>query len=314
MKVLFLDTGYDSTTEYFRKEREKNEKCIGRCLYKNKNSRILKIVQWIGINIFQQILYFIYGDWKKEINKYDMFIIPSRKSAKYATQYIKKHTDKRVIVWYWNLVTDKELDPKWCRSIGCETWSFDKLDCEKYQMKFGDTYYFTPDEKLEHKEKKYSVFYVGINRPGREEFLNRMGKYLNERNLMYKFNLTAMPNDNKQAKEKYAKRLDYNEIIEYINESDAILDLNREKQSGMTLRPMEAIFYGKKLITNNEYIKQYKAYIPENTFIIKENQIEGIEEFLKKEIKKVDENLCKHYSFSNWLQRIIDNKEADGKE
>ena len=238
-----------------------------------------------------------------------MFIIVSRKSTKYAIKYIKRHSrGKRIIIWYWNIYTKKELNPEYCRRIGCETWSFDKKDCEKYNMKFGDTYYFLP-EKSSSNNIKYDIFYVGINRPGREEFLNKLKQFCDDNKLTYKINLTAIPNQSFKTQKKYDNRMSYEEIIKTIKESNAILDLNRSNQSGMTLRPMEAIFFNKKLITNNSDIVNYNAYDKENMFIIENNllNIKELTNFLKKEKYKINDEILSKYIFENWLYRIINN-------
>lgn len=308
MKILFLDSGFDEMNEILRKERKKY-KCDSVCLYKyEKRNMIFKLVQFIGIYFFSPILYLIYGEWKKRINDYDLIIIPSRKSAKYAINIIKKRK-KRLIVWYWNIVTNKELDPEYCRNKGCETWTFDKYESEKYGMKFGDTYYF-PNIKKNDLKKELCLFYVGINRPGREELLNSLKEVLEKNNLSYKFVLTAFPNASKKEKEKYDKRLEYHEVLEYINKSDAILDLNRDNQTGLTIRPVEALFFHKKLITNNKNIKKYKIYENKNIFIL-DNDIEELLHFLKEKNYEFPEKLIDYYSFESWLKRICNNEEGE---
>lgn len=313
MKVLYLDTGFDSSSEYFRFQREKVEGCTNRCLYKNQNKSILsKIIMAVGVYVFSPLLYFVYGDWKKQLDEYDMFIVASRRAAKYAVKYIKQKTGKRVVVWYWNLVTDKELSPDYCKSVGCEPWSFDRGDCQKYNMLFGDTYYFPYEEYKSSVKISDSIFYVGINRPGREELLTHLGDYLKENNLKYCFHLTAIPTESNVVKAQYSPRMNYEEIIEAIHKSVAVLDLNRENQSGMTLRPMEALFFKRKLVTNNRSITQYYIYDKENTYILKDGNFDGLASFLTKPYidDQVNENKRKTYCFAEWLRRIEAHQEA----
>ena len=71
MKILYLDVGLDSTSEYFRKQRNKLEICDSKCLYKPlKKGLIFKIIQFVGIYIFPPILFFIYDKWKYESKRY----------------------------------------------------------------------------------------------------------------------------------------------------------------------------------------------------------------------------------------------------
>lgn len=310
MHVLFLDSGFDSMNEIFRKEREKVKNVSSKCLYNKVTKRgiFYKLVQFIGIYLFPPILYCIYGDWKYKVKEFDIFIIPSRRSASYAAKYIKKKTNARVIIWYWNTVTKNEMSPIACQRKGYETWSFDINDCNKYNMKFGDTYYF--DIFNQSNEKVYDIFYVGINQPGRKDFLENLSKFLNKKNVKYKFNLCALPNDVEYIQKQFDRRLEYNEVLEYISKSDVILDLNKEKQYGMTLRPLEALFFNKKLITNNKQICLCKKYPLDNVFIINNNNFEELYEFLKEPLVNVSNNKD-YYLFENWLKRIIEDIEAD---
>ena len=74
-----------------------------------------------------------------------------------------------------------------------------------------------------------------------------------------------------------------------LSQSNCILDYNQEGQVGLTLRPMEALFLEKKLITNNKDIKNYDFYNPSNIFILGENNIEDIKEFINKPYEKVEQ-------------------------
>ena len=211
------------------------------------------------------------------------------------------------------MVTSKEISPDYCRKHGCEPWSFDKNDCKKYGMKFGDTYYFPPEKDFTQRTPEYSMFYVGINRPSRKELLDSMGVYLQKNDLKYRFNLTALPTEPASVRAQFSPRMDYEEVIDAISDSASILDLNRENQSGMTLRPMEALFFKRKLVTNNEHIVEYSIYDKNNTFIIKDNDFSELVEFIKMPYIENDSNNKKRrtYSFQQWLERICNDVEAE---
>ena len=51
-------------------------------------------------------------------------------------------------------------------------------------------------------------------------------------------------------------------------EAEIIIDISHPKQSGLTMRPFEALGAGRKLITNNKIIMRYDFYRPENCYVI----------------------------------------------
>lgn len=303
MKILFLDNVNDSIGMFFRRKRAKVQNIDAECLYKKRNI-FQKLLFGLGVYLFSPILYLTYGGWKNRLKDYDLFIVSSRRPSKYAIKYIKKKTNKRVIVWYWNIVTRRELDPEYCKKLGCETWSFDREDCIKYKMNFGDTYYF-PISGMSDVGEDYDLCYIGMDKKGRIDMLNKFQTYMYSRGLKYKFILTKSPTEKSKKEYQYSERIAYEKVLEYISKSRAILDLNLENQTGMTLRPLEANFMKKKLITNNKNIVNYLAYGKENTFIIGEDNLEQLEEFIKKPYVEVDPEINKHYYFENWLKRII---------
>lgn len=58
------------------------------------------------------------------------------------------------------------------------------------------------------------------------------------------------------------KWMAYSEIIDIVKKSNCILEIVQEGQTAITLRTLEAIYYKKKLLTNNINIKKYSFYDP----------------------------------------------------
>lgn len=317
MRVLFLDAGRNSMYELFREEINKINNCTNDCLYKKVNNKgiLFKIILGIGYYLFPFFLFIIYGNWKYDVKKYDIFIISSRRASKYAIKYIlKKNKNARVIVWYWNIVSKEEINPKLCKKYGAEVWTFDKQDALNYEMNFNDTYYFKSlPSRFENKNKNLSndVFYIGVNKVGRIEILNKLKEIFNKLNIKHKLLLIKSPNSTNKLNYSYSKPLDYIEILKNINNSRVILDLNSANQTGLTLRPMESIFFKKKLITNNKNIINYKFYNKKNIFIIGEDNFENLKTFINEKYTDLDKSIVEYYNFSSWLNRIIENKNTE---
>lgn len=203
------------------------------------------------------------------------------------------------------------MKPDYCKKYGCEVWSFNKNDCEKYGMKFGDTYYFNI-EKLSNTSDKpiCDLFFIGVDKPGRIEMMNNIERYCTSNGFVTDINLTVNPERKADSIYNYSPRMRYDEVIEYIINSKTILDLNQPSQSGLSLRPLEALLLKKKLITNNQSIIKYRAYDKNNTFILKKNDFDGLAEFLSSPYIESDSDLFDFYRFESWLNRICNNIEA----
>ena len=102
------------------------------------------------------------------------------------------------------------------------------------------------------------------------------------------------------------KCIPYKTIIQEECKCRVILDIVQEHQNGMTWRPLEALFYGKKLITNYPNIQEAKFYSKNNIFVLGEQSTGDIKEFIKKDMELVPEEIVEEYTFSGWLKRLKD--------
>lgn len=95
------------------------------------------------------------------------------------------------------------------------------------------------------------------------------------------------------------------EIIEIVQKSKSVLDIQHPSQTGLTMRTLEMLGAEKKLITTNKDIVNYDFYHPENILVIdRENPIIN-SSFLDISYNKVDEKIKHKYSIKGWLEEIF---------
>jgi hypothetical protein len=66
----------------------------------------------------------------------------------------------------------------------------------------------------------------------------------------------------------HSPELSYSEVLSQVSRAKVILDIQQKGQTGLSLRPFEAIGLQKKLITTNASIRDYDFYHPNNIMII----------------------------------------------
>ena len=101
----------------------------------------------------------------------------------------------------------------------------------------------------------------------------------------------------------YAKftSLSKKSVIEMMEHSSVIIDIQHPKQSGLTMRTIEVFGAGRKLITTNEQIKYYDLYNETNILVIdRQNPILDYN-FMRSDYVKPDALLYKKYSIGQWL-------------
>ncbi len=185
--------------------------------------------------------------------------------------------------------------------IGVNISTYDKIDSEKYKIELrkGGEYFSSYIGKK--KPIKYDVFFVGKDKR-RGKYLLSLKKQIEELGLKTKFIITA---NGRFAIRKwyYSKEISYKKVIEYVNESKAILNLTMPGQVGATLRDYESIYNQVKLITNNSNIKTFDFYKEQNVFILGERDIKELPEFLQIPFVQIESSVLKKHLFLDYNGR-----------
>lgn len=260
--------------------------------FKNKNL-LFRIIKKIGLplNIF-------FGDWKYELNNIDKVIFFDNGYNPQISKYIKsKNKDIRCVFWYWNslieynneIIKDENID---------EIWTYNRFDAIKYGLKYNPQFYLLDNNKSESKEENNKkAIYLGRNK-GRLNEINFIKDMLEKNNVECNFFVI----------EKEDELMGYEEYIERLMNSDIVVDVSKNTASGLSLRPLEALFTKKKLITNNTDIINYDFYHKNNIFVIGVDDKEKINDFLKTDYYDISDDVLNFYSYKCWLERILQDK------
>ena len=77
------------------------------------------------------------------------------------------------------------------------------------------------------------------------------------------------------------KRISHENLPEFYKRTKVILDLMRENQYGLSFRVFEAMALEKKIITDNEKIKNYDFYNPNNILVLNKDFSNITKEFFE---------------------------------
>jgi hypothetical protein len=245
------------------------------------------------------------GPWKNNLTNYDLIIIHASTITPPVVKYIrKKEPNIRIIVWYWNPV-DKSVRLDEFKGLGVEIWSFDEEDCKKYKLRNNTQYYFK-DVVLPKKDDNLDVFFIGGDK-GRIENLLKFKNRLDDMSISNYFHITQTGKANPNYKEFYSNRISYDEVLNYIASCKVIVDFVSDNQTGLTLRPLEALFFKKKLITNDKSIENRDFYNKNNTFIVGKDELSSLPNFVKSPYINLDTEIIEKYDFDKWLIRFFNN-------
>lgn len=146
---------------------------------------------------------------------------------------------------------------------------------------------------------KSDFYFLGYKK-GREKILLQLQEKIEQQGFSTNFILR----DHNQ------NETDFTENVILAKQSRCIVDIVANhsiyKQDGMTLRPLEALFLKKKLITNYKKIVDCDFYHPNNVFLITDDlDVEKLTEFMNLPFHPIDENIVKQYEVNYWVQKYF---------
>ena len=268
--------------------------------YKGRNNLFLRFLReiWFRGNLPHKEVWFNFRKPERPyqaIILFDPLIIPE-----YLEWVHQQSPESRIFLSYENRA-DKTIRPDTVPSY-VEKWSYDRDDCREYSMKWCEPSFFMEYRRTPNPDPRYDVLYVGRDK-GRAEYLFQIERELRKNGLRTYFHICADRQYLRFKKRYYKRLLTYEEYLDLLVDSKAILNIVPEGQTSVTQRELEAVFDGLKCITNNQGIKQFELY-DESIFYIIDKDNRSIKDFLNMETKAADTEILKQYDFEKRLQQL----------
>ena len=146
-------------------------------------------------------------------------------------------------------------------SLFDKVFSFDEEDCRKHGLERIYSTFSFPSFVRKDEQFHRGAFFVGAAE-GRLELMEKCFSKISSIVRNCQFNVVGVPKKQQRIPEviTYNIGMPYKEALQYSYNSDLVVELVRDGQAGISLRTCEAIFFNKKLLTNNSCIKKMPFY------------------------------------------------------
>ena len=283
-KYIFLRI--DNKEMFFKNIKNAN---IQKFYLLKKSNIIFKILR--KMNLLRLIL----GTWIFDIKKYNYCIMSENEYIPEISKIVKKKNKNcKTIMYFWNIINENEKYKKILEDNNIdEFWTFDKNDAKKYNMKFNPQFY-NDKIKIDKEETKFDFLFLGRPKDRKQELQN-LENILKDKGYSTNFKIIENEKD----------YIPYGEYLKLVAKSKCIIDYNQKGQVGLSLRPMEALFFNKKLLTNNSDIKNYDFYCKSNIFVLNEDNINQIINFMKEPYQSIELSIVNYYNIDSWIKRFF---------
>lgn len=102
------------------------------------------------------------------------------------------------------------------------------------------------------------------------------------------------------------RSMPYEDVLEVVRSSRSVLDVEHPRQRGLTMRTIETLLAGKKLVTTNLHIAHSDLYHPSRVSVISRERPEVLPEFLEAPFLPVPAHLREKYSVKGWATELLE--------
>lgn len=220
---------------------------------------------------------------------------------------LKEKTSK-LIAYQWDGI-EKFPEVKKYISFFDTFFCFDTED-EKQHVKPITNFYFdfAPAVYKTYNREKPRLYFVGLFWENREEKINRFIEEISKRNVELAFFIQYTEKSQiTNPKITYIKdRITFADNLKNVEKADVLLDFVDPVHNGLSIRFFEALYYKKKVITDNIMVKKCDFYNPNNIFVIENNNYDAIDDFFKIPYHEIPDEIVEKYGFSSWIKRITE--------
>ena len=313
--ISFDFWGYDAHIVEALKEKgiEANHIKIGAVSYENFGERLTNLFSkvFLGKNLkYQKRQKFVIEQLDK-LGHQDHILVLNADTFDHSTlEYMKKYTNRFITFLYDNLdrcpVQDK-------LHFFDKIYSFDDKDIEKHGFERLTNYNYLPFLSQEKQNPSEDALYITSYDKKRIKQLDILSQKFEELRLKFDLYVIGKKSWKNQLMKPFSKnkivftrkRINHENLPEFYKRTKVILDLMRENQYGLSFRVFEAMALEKKIITDNEKIKNYDFYNPNNILVLNKDFSNITKEFFETPYQSLPEEIYKKYTLEKWVERVF---------
>jgi hypothetical protein len=201
-------------------------------------------------------------------------------------------------------------------------FTFDRGDAKAYGFSFRPLFYLDAYGAVRQGEKpnyKYDLCFMGTAHSDRYPIVREVRDWCCERGLscffyfyvqgkgMYWVNSFRSKGAMPGMEEVSFTKMSVADIVGVVAASRAVLDIQHPKQTGLTMRTLETLGAGRKLVTTNLDVQEYSFYHHKQVQVIdRMKPSEALDlEFFRDEVCYLPIEKIEGSSIRNWLKEII---------
>ena len=276
------------------------------------------------------LLKFYKGFFYSKLKKYHRNIIERNKDKEYQIVYTNSYLPEETLILYKKAypkakflfyLDDSVANMKNANktfSYYDRVMTFDRSDSLKYSIDLIPLFYEDSYKNHTGNDFKYDICFIGTIHSDRLKVIEAIEKeclttglsffhycYLQSRVMYLVYWLTKSEFRRKSPGYFHFDQILSNEVADIMLKSKAVLDIQHPKQTGLTMRTIETLGAGKKIITTNKDILHYEIYSESNVCIIDRENPEINQYFINLDYEELKPSVLEKYSIGGWIAQVF---------
>lgn len=198
-------------------------------------------------------------------------------------------------IWLWNHKGDDKHFGKnlpAIQNLRFQVITYDELDAEKFGFRWHTQFFnikpYQQEASLKDIAILYDFLFVGYAK-------NRVEEIESIRSLLSSYTCKFI------TVHSTSEYIPYTNYMELALQSRCLVEIVHTGDPSCTLRPLEAMAIHRKLLTNNPAVRNYSFFRPQNIFILGEDDISRLPEFLHSSFESIPSNIVDSYDVNSWV-------------
>lgn len=259
----------------------------------------------------------------KEPFDYFFVISPETMGAGFVKELRATNPAMKTVLYMWDSIQNKNAQG--VLELFDQVFTFDRTDKEffpdtNFLPLFYSEAFERPSGSLQANTSfKYAACFIGSAHSDRAKVIKRIAKEFERRGLetfvflycpgklfFWLRKLFTNEFSGMSMKDFSFSSLSKKEIQDVLDSSGIVIDIEHPSQTGLTMRTIEMLGFGKKLITTNADVVNYDFYNPNNIAIVDRNAPALTDAYIQSLYEAPSDSLVVNYSLKVWLSKIFE--------
>lgn len=267
------------------------------------------------------------GQWQRRLDRHHVAILKEEKGKSFdMVLFIQVHQmsranlaafrqefrDARFALYNWDSIANHDYREH--LGVFDHVFTFDPGDAKTHNLIYLPLFCSRTFQGLDRREQdRKQVYFVGnIVNPRRYAMLEAFRAYCRRKNIEFRAHAACTPPSMVRVvraghlpRGLKASSIEHSAFIDLVETSIATFDYANHDQAGYTMRVIENLCAGKKIITNNERIAREPFFSPDRIHLFDGTDFEGVGPFLETPLVNEDADFPE-FHIQAFVRHIID--------